>query len=851
MAKVPSIAVGGASRFSERRELPARIIDRMKTIPIKDFGSAIILMALLFLFSLLSPQFATLTNSQAILESSAVPIVLAAGMTFIILQGSIDLSIEGIMAATSIAVSLLVANSVTPADYGWIGILAGLTVGLLFGLANGLLYVIMRLPSLIVTLATWFIGLGFATLMFPGRQPQILEPRLTSLALDKTFGLSTLVYVAVAVTLAAIVLQAFSQFGRMSMAIGIDEKTARLSGNSIRLHKVLAFSLIGLLSGLAGVMISAQLSVGNPSAGQGYLFPTISAAVIGGTLLSGGKGGVLQSITGVLILEVLRNGMIQTGVDPYLRHVVEGAIIVGALVVSGWQARSRDEDCEMTILSADRLSKTYPGVQALSTVSMELRENEILGLIGQNGSGKSTLLKLFTGIEQPSSGRILLRGKEKIIRSPLEAASLGVGLVHQEQSLIPNLTVAENIFFDKKSSARKFGFYNWRTLNRAAEQQLKKLESDIPPDIRVENLSFSQRQMVEFAKVLAVEELVDEPLVILFDEPTSLLSPSEIDDLFRQIQRLKHRASIVFVSHRMDEVLKISDRVHVMSNGENVAERLPGQTDHRELYQLMVGVRRSDDYYLEERRKSFADAPRRLGTERLSKPGAFRNISLDVREGEIVALTGVAGSGAEEVCRAIFGLEDGTKGRIFLGDEERPVNATPSQNIAMGIGYVAAERKLEGVVTGRSIIDNIVLTFGSLLGRGGVINRERETREALFWMDRLKVKTPNAAEYVERLSGGNQQKVSLAKWLMSPDLKLLILDHPTRGLDPGAKADLFEAMRDLADQGVSILFVSETLEETLGMADTIVVMRDGVVSAAFRDLNAFKPAPEAIVEAMV
>ena len=505
----------------------------------------------------------------------------------------------------------------------------------------------------------------------------------------------------------------------------------------------------------------------------------------------------------------------------------------------------------MTVLSAHNVSKTYPGVKALVDVSIELRENEILGLIGQNGSGKSTLLKVMTGIEQPSEGTIRLRGKQTTIASPLAAARMGIGMVHQEQSLIPNLTVAENIFFDKPTKSRRFGFYDWAGLNREAAAQLAKLESEIRPDVLVEKLSFSDRQMVEFAKVLAVEELVDAPLVILFDEPTSLLSPSEVDDLFHQIRRLKQRASVVFVSHRMDEVLEISDRVHVMSNGENVAERARGGTSDEELYHLMVGKRRSDDYYFEERRRPIADIAPRLVAEQLSAPGRFKNVSLRVRPGEIMAITGVAGSGAEELCRALFGAEDGVTGRIEINGFRRHPSSGPDSAIALGIGYLAAERKVEGVVVGRSIVDNVVLTFGSELGRHGLINRPAEVLRALGLINQLKVKTPSAAEYVERLSGGNQQKVALAKWLMGGRLQVLILDHPSRGLDPGAKADLFEAMRDLAKDGLSIIFVSETLEETLGMADTITVMRDGEVTAQFTGLISGKPTPEAIVEAMV
>jgi len=505
----------------------------------------------------------------------------------------------------------------------------------------------------------------------------------------------------------------------------------------------------------------------------------------------------------------------------------------------------------VSVLSAVNVSKFYPGVRALGNIHMELRENEVLGLIGQNGSGKSTLLKIFCGLEQPSEGSVIVRGQPTVIRSPLAAVQMGIGMVHQEQSLISNLTVAENIFFDKPTIYRKFGTYNWPGLNREAAKQLAKLECDIPPETVVEKLTFSERQMVEFAKVLAVEELIESSLVILFDEPTSLLSPTEVDDLFCQIRRLQKRASIVFVSHRMDEVLEISDRVHVMSNGKNVAERSKRATNHGELYHLMVGAKRSDDYFFEERRRPAVNTPVRLRVDALSAPGRFQDVSLSVRPGEIVAMTGVAGSGVDHVCRAIFGAEDGVTGQIEVNGRKRNPRHGPDTAIACGIGYVAAERKTEGVLVGRTILENIVLTFGSELGWRGIISHRLEATRAVRLINTLKIKTPSAAEFVERLSGGNQQKVSVAKWLMSDRLQLLILDHPTRGLDPGAKADLFEAMRELTDRGLSIIFVSETLEETLGMADTIVVMRDGRVSARFMNLIAVKPAPEAIVAAMV
>jgi len=304
-------------------------------------GPVTTLVALLVFFGVASPQFLAIENAKAILESSAIPIVLVVGMTFILIQGSVDLSIEGVMAASSMMVSLLIANTITPYRLGWWAIGASVGFGALFGLTNGILYTVLKLPSLIVTLATWFISLGVATLLFPGRQPQILDDRLTKLALDKSLGVSALVFIALGAAVVGYLIQNYTHFGRVSFAIGIDEKTTRHSGLPVGLHKLVAFVLMGFLSGAGGVMISAQLGVGNPVAGQDFLFPTVSAAVIGGTLLSGGRGGIVQSIIGVFILEVLRSGMVQLGVNPYLRHVIEGATIVGALAVGNWRLRTK------------------------------------------------------------------------------------------------------------------------------------------------------------------------------------------------------------------------------------------------------------------------------------------------------------------------------------------------------------------------------------------------------------------------------------------------------------------------------------------------------------------------------
>jgi len=308
---------------------------------LQAWGPVAVLLALCAIFGILSPDFATPANFGAVLDASAIPLILATGLTFVVLQGSIDLSVEGVMATASMAAALLVANSESALDLGWGAAALALVASLAFGAANGVLHVALRLPTLMVTLGTWFIGLGIATAVYPARQPQILHPGLLSLALGHTFGASPIDWIALLVLGLGVVIQRYTTLGRASYAIGGNEAIARLSGLKVDRYKIGAFVLSAGLAGLAGVLASARLGVGSVGAGADALFPTVSAIVIGGTLLSGGRGGVLQSAVGVLILQVLRSGLVLTGTNPYLQHVVEGGVIVAAVAASNWRLRRR------------------------------------------------------------------------------------------------------------------------------------------------------------------------------------------------------------------------------------------------------------------------------------------------------------------------------------------------------------------------------------------------------------------------------------------------------------------------------------------------------------------------------
>jgi ribose transport system ATP-binding protein len=492
--------------------------------------------------------------------------------------------------------------------------------------------------------------------------------------------------------------------------------------------------------------------------------------------------------------------------------------------------------------------KTYGSVVALESLDLEIPAGQVLGLIGQNGSGKSTFLKILAGLTTPDEGQLILDGKPILLDSAATAGRYGIGMVHQEQSLIPNLTVAENIFLDKPHPAKRHGFVRWSALNKAAREQLNKISVDLQTDVLVEDLRFAERQQVEFAKVLAIEELVDRPPIILFDEPTSVLTPDEIKLLFKQINRLRGRATIVFVSHRLEEVLEISDRIIVMTDGRKVAERTKGSVDRNELYELMIGRRRTIEA---QENRAPIDLKPILKVDRLGSGSHFRDISFDVRPGEILGIAGVLGSGAEEVCRALFGAEHIETGQIELSGQKL-FPASPRSAVRSGIGYLPADRRGEGMLPSRSIMENAVLTFGLDYGLGStILQRSRERPVALDWMKRLNVKMDTPAAPISSLSGGNQQKIVLAKWLLAKNLKVLLLDHPSRGLDPGARDELFAVIRQQVRNGLSIIFVGDTIAELLELSDRVLVMRDGEITARFDLSTGALPKEEEIVAAMV
>ncbi len=500
------------------------------------------------------------------------------------------------------------------------------------------------------------------------------------------------------------------------------------------------------------------------------------------------------------------------------------------------------------MLSVNGISKSFMGVKALKNVSLEIRPNEVIGLIGENGAGKSTLMRTLAGTLQPDSGTMTLDGERLRLRSTRDAAVHGIGMVFQEQSLLLNMSVAENIYLGQEHQFTRLGIVNWKAMREAARRQLGKIGVDIDVTTRTSELSFAARQMVELAKALTLEESVSRPLVILLDEPTSVLTASDIDVLFERIRSLKKRASFVFVSHRLDEVLRISDRVYTMKDGEVVAEHQANQVTGPELHEIMVGRGLHTEYYKEPRQM----APRPeviLEANGLGVKGAFRGVDFNIHAGEIVGIAGVVGSGREEITRTLGGFLPQTEGSLKIRGEAVRFTS-PEQAVRKSIGYVPRERRIEGLVMFLSIAENITLADLSSVMKNGRIDYGLERKLATDWIRKLHIKAPGPDIACRKLSGGNQQKVVLARW-MTAGSRVLILDHPTRGLDVGAKEEVYELVRDLSAQGIAILLLSDTLEETIGLSHRVLVMKDGEVTARFDAAAGNKPDQVDLVREMV
>ena len=485
----------------------------------------------------------------------------------------------------------------------------------------------------------------------------------------------------------------------------------------------------------------------------------------------------------------------------------------------------RTKERPVALLEMREIDKSFPGVQALKGVDLDLYSGEVLALLGENGAGKSTLIKILGGAHAPTAGNVLVGGREVDLSTPHASQAAGIGIIYQEFNLVPHLSARENIFLGQESG--RGGFIDTGEERRKASDLFRRLGTPIDPEQRCSDMTVAQQQVVEIAKALS-----QDARILVMDEPSATLTPQEVERLLKIVRELRTQGlGIIYISHRLEEVYEISDRIMVLRDGGHVATRPTGELGREALIELMVGRKLENEFPSHEPRIG----DERLEVRGLSRGTAVRDISFSARAGEILALTGLVGAGRTETVRLLFGADQPDSGSISL-DGEALHFSNPRQAIRAGIGLLTEDRKGQGLVLMHSVRENFGLPNLEEFSRWGMVDRHNEQTSFSSFVDSLRIKVPHQDELARTLSGGNQQKVVLAKWLQR-NCEVIIFDEPTRGIDVGSKYEIYLLIQELAAQGKVIIMISSELPEVLGLADRVLVMHEGRITGEITDVR--------------
>jgi ABC-type sugar transport system ATPase subunit len=477
---------------------------------------------------------------------------------------------------------------------------------------------------------------------------------------------------------------------------------------------------------------------------------------------------------------------------------------------------------ETNILEIEHVNKEFPGVKALRDFTLSVQQGEVHALVGENGAGKSTLIKIISGVYRPDSGRIIFNGNEVSVFNPVEAIRMGISTVHQELRMVEAISVAENIYLGRPvESSTIFGkFIYWKKMNQDAQEYIHSMGINLDVEEKVSNLSVAQKQIVEICKALSRNSQL-----IIMDEPSATLTEKELDLLFQIIRQLKEKGiTVIYISHRLEEIFTIADRVTVMRDGKHIITETVGDISRNKLIAYMVG-REIENIYPERNQK---DGKVLLEVKGLSRRGVLQDINLTLHEGEILGIAGLVGAGRTELARALFGVDRVDKGQIYIRGEEVKIKDVQDA-IRHKIALVPEDRKLQGIIPELSVGTNLTLIGIDKIIRGTFISPKVEKEISSEYIDMLRIQTPHWNHLIKYLSGGNQQKCVLAKWLLV-DSDILIFDEPTRGIDVGAKQEIYRLLQELADQGKGIMMISSELPEIIGISHRILVMHDGRIT---------------------
>lgn len=816
---------------------------------------AVAVLALFGVFAALLPHYASAMNVEQLLRDYAEPALIVAGMAIVIIAGGIDLSVGAVFAVANFTAIFLLKLHGVPLEAA---IPLTLAVGLLIGLTNGLLIGYVRTPPFLTTLAMLLILRAGYEWVSDAYAMDLVDASHESEAWDfigsgALAGIPVNMLVLAACGLLAHLLLTRSRWGTYLAAVGASNKVARHAG--IRVNRVILLSYVcsGLLAALAGILYAARQNSTGTDTGIGMELMAITACVLGGISLSGGKGSIMRALLGTAFIFLLINGLIRFNISGSLSATLTGIVLLGAIAVMG---RSRQEKVpaplpgagvprpldipldvasghaaagvpgnRACVVSLHDIGKQYGGQHALRHVSLELYPGEIMALLGENGAGKSTLCKILAGAVMPSSGQLSVRHSPMTFRTPADSIQAGIAMIYQESSLIEHMTVAQNIMLGQEP-----WLYPTHDAMEQVRSLLREFQLDLNPATEVADLSIAQKKLVETMRAIRLQAKV-----MIFDEPTASLSQAESDYFYSLLRHLRLQGvAIVLITHALEEVLAVADQVTILRDGRCVLQRQPvGGLDRAALIRHMVGRELEDSYAgPAAHAKLNAAAGTGLALRNLSLPGLGEDISLDFPSHGITGMAGLVGAGRTEIARAATGTsrdQAKVKGQVLLRGREISLR-NPRQAIENGLVYVTENRHEDGLFATMDVADNLYLALLSTRkGWRFWYSRRMALELAAAWTAKLGISGLHAEQAVATYSGGNQQKILIARALiLSP--QAVFFDEPTHGVDIGAIAKIHEVIQELAAQGKVVILISSYLPELLKLSDRILVLRKGKVA---------------------
>ena len=813
-------------------------------------------------FSIASPYFLQMNTLMNIVRQTAALAIAAIGMTLIILTGGIDLSAGKVLALSAVCGALIMQAMGTSVLSAILAILVTIVVAAAVGAVNGFLVGTCGISAFMATLATQYAANGI-TLKLSGASRVAIDSPIYNF-----FGQGTLAKfgeIEIPASIIAVVVCYFiaffifnkTTFGRNTYAVGGNPIAAKASGIRVRLQLVLVYIFAGVTYAIASIITAGRATSAQPLAGEGFEFQVITAVVIGGASLAGGVGTIVGTILGSILVGMITTGLGLVNVAPYVNYCVKGILIFAAVLLNMYfekisvakkskaqlkESRSNAAEQNKAIseaentgaadilaslkdktkkhtLKLEHITKTFPGVKALDDVSIRLESGKVHAIMGENGAGKSTLMKVLSGVYTRDAGRILIDDIPVEIHSPMDSVKYGISVIYQELEFVPELSITQNIFMGKEIRNKSKILLNLKKMGEKARELMGRLGMQMNVSKKANSFTVAQLQMVEIAKAIG-----SNAWVVVMDEPTAAITEADKDKLFELIKSLKEQGiAIAYISHRMSEIFEIADEVSVLRDGQLVSTNAITDVSEEKLISSMVGHAVTNIF---DREKTASDKNETvLEVRNLYKKGVFEPVSFKVRAGEVLGFCGLIGAGRTEIMRCIFGLDKADGGEIFLNGKKIKINGT-TDAIRQGICLVSEDRRREGIVPAMSVLKNISLPSLPWISRAGVIDNGKENDLYVKYAKELKIKTPSPEQLIGNLSGGNQQKCCLAKWLaLNP--KVIIMDEPTRGIDVGVKSEIHDIIDDLTKQGIAVIMISSELPEIIGTSDRIIVLYEG------------------------